>query len=180
MITRYVETGQGGVPCAWNRQPGEAIRMQTHSHSHDAATQQKKAVLAAFLGTSPDRIRESSGTLYGFSAFFYGHDEAYLVLTDQEATQAARGAVDEKLWFICLETIFAYFDIHSYPSDALRSMKIKEIRAANAEVRNLVDHSCGIEILKKRLIEHGNRRNLLADYDQVEHRQGEFFIYRLY
>jgi hypothetical protein len=142
--------------------------------------QRKKEVLASFLGSVPNNISQSNGTLYGFRAFFHGHDEAYLVLTDTEATRAAINAIEEKLWFICLETMFAYFDIHSYPPDILKNMKIKDIRNANLEIKKLVEHSCGMEILKKKLIEHGNRHNLLADYDQKEYRIGEFFIYRLY
>jgi len=154
--------------------------MHPHRESHDQENLRRMETLAAFLGTAPDKVRQSTGTLYGFRAFFYGNDEAYLVLTDAEALQAARSAVEEKLWFICLETMFAYFDIHSYPPDVLKSMKIREIRDANAELRKLVEHSCGLEILKKKLIEHGNCRNLLADYDQTEHRAGNYFIYRLY
>jgi hypothetical protein len=151
-----------------------------HRNQDHAVTERKKEALAAFLRTVPERIRESNGMLYGFRAFFHGYDEAYLVLTDEEATEAAQSAVDEKLWFICLETMFAFFEIHSYPPDVLKSMEIREIRQVNTEIRKLVEHSCGIGILKKKMLAHGNRHNLLADYDQKEHRQGEFFIYRLY
>ena len=70
----------------------------------------------------------SNGHLYGFKAFFHGNDEAYLVLSDAEATQAADTAVQEKLWLISLESLFAYFDIEASPADLLGKVKTKEIR----------------------------------------------------
>lgn len=141
---------------------------------------QKRKALAAFLHVDPERISESKGTLYSFRAFFHGNDEAYLVLTDAEATTAAEFAVSEKLWLICLETLFAYFDINAYPSDVLGKMKIREIRRANEELRTLVYHTSGLDVLRQKMLACGNRRNLLADFDQAEHFQDGYFIYRLY
>jgi hypothetical protein len=37
-----------------------------------------------------------------------------------------------------------------------------------------------MEPLRKRMLSFGNRKNLLADYDQSEHFRDGFFIYRLY
>lgn len=142
--------------------------------------EQKREVLSRFLGIKPESITESTGTLYSFKAFFHGNNEAYLVLTDAEATVAAEHAVAEKLWFICLETLFAYFDIDSYPSDLLGKMKTKEIRHANEEIKALIRHSCGLETLRQKMLTCGNRKNILADYDQAEHFREGFFIYRLY
>jgi hypothetical protein len=137
-------------------------------------------VLAAFLDVPPDRIRVSAGTLYTFKAFFNGNDEAYLVLTDEEATIAAEHAVEEKCWFICLETLFAYFDIDSYPSDVPGRLRTREIRRINEEIKALISQSCGFAALKEKMLAYGNRKNLLADYNQTEHRAGDFLIYRLY
>lgn len=150
------------------------------SGSQDPVMQQKCEALARFLGVDPLSLRESKGVLYGYKAFFHGNDEAYLVLTDTEATLAAANAVQEKLWFICLETLFAYFDIDAYPSDLLGKLKTKEIRQANDEIKKLVSYSSGLEPVKTKMLSCGNRRNLLADYDQAEHEQDGFFIYRLY
>ncbi len=140
----------------------------------------KREALAKFLGVDLVSIRESSGTLYSFKAFFHGSDEAYLVLTDSEATTAAEFAVQEKLWFICLETLFAYFDIDSYPSDVLERLKVKDIRKANEEIKALVQNTCGTNVLKDKMLACGNRKGLLADYDQCESYQDGYFIYRLY
>ena len=62
--------------------------------SQDPVMQQKREVLARFLGVDKTALHISNGHLYGFKAFFHGNDEAYLVLSDAEATQAAenRGA----------------------------------------------------------------------------------------
>lgn len=147
---------------------------------HNPLMEQKREVLARFLGVEPSALRESSGSLYTFKAFFHGNNEAYLVLTDAEATLAAEHAVSEKLWLISLETLFAYFDIDAYPSDVLGKMKINEIRHANKEIRSLIYNTCGIDVLKNRMLSCGNRKSLLADYDQAEHFCEGFFIYRLY
>ncbi|MDD1702900.1 MAG: hypothetical protein LUQ31_07990 [Methanoregula sp.] len=149
-------------------------------HKIDPAMQQKRGVLSRFLGVNGDALRISNGSLYGFKAFFHGNDEAYLVLTDAEATLAAENAVQEKLWLICLETLFAYFDIDAYPADLLGKVKTKEIRQANEEIKKLIYHTSGMEPLKKRMLTYGNRKNLLADYDQAENIVDGYFIYRLY
>lgn len=146
----------------------------------DPLMQQKREVLARFLGVDKSALRISNGHLYGFRAFFHGNDEAYLVLTDEEATLAAENAVQEKLWLISLETLFAYFDIEAYPSDLVGKVKTKEIRQANEEIKKLIYHTSGMEPLKQRMLAYGNRKNLLADYDQSEHELDGFYIYRLY
>lgn len=146
----------------------------------DPSMYQKRQALAAFLSVSPETLHESKGTLYGFQAFFHGADEAYLVLTDSEATRAAEHAVSEKLWLICLETLFAYFDIDAYPSDVLEKMKTKEIRRVNEELKTLIYNTTGMDALRQKMLSYGNRKNLLADYDQAEHIQDGYFIYRLY
>ena len=140
----------------------------------------KKEVLARFLGVDPASLKESTGSLYSFKAFFHGGNEAYLVLTDLEATEAAENAVAEKLWLICLETLFAYFDIGSYPSDVLGKMKTRDIRRVNDEMKALIYHTCGMETLRSRIIALGNRKNILADYDHTEHFLDGYYIYRLY
>jgi len=146
----------------------------------DPSMYQKRQALAAFLHVDPDVLQESKGNLYGFRAFFHGNDEAYLVLTDSEATRAAEHAVSEKLWLICLETLFAYFDIDAYPSDVLGKMKTKEIRRVNEELKTLIYNTTGMDTLRQKMLSYGNRKNLLADYDQAEHIQDGYFIYRLY
>jgi hypothetical protein len=140
----------------------------------------KRETLARFLGVDPQSLKESSGSLYTFKAFFHGSNEAYLVLTDMEATVAAEYAVCEKLWLICLETLFAYFDIDSYPADVLGKMKTKDIRHVNEEIKALIYHTCGMDVLRQKMLACGNRKNILADYDQTEHFLDGYYIYRLY
>jgi hypothetical protein len=146
----------------------------------DPVMQQKCEALARQLGGSPDSVRESKGILYGFKALFHGNDEAYLVLTDAEATLAAANVVQEKLWVISLETLFAYFDINAYLSDVLDKIKTREIRQANEEIKKMIYNTYGLEPLKNKMLACGNRKNLLADFDQREHSQNGFFIYCLY
>jgi len=142
--------------------------------------EQKREILARFLGVNLSDLTVSSGSLYTFKAFFHGANEAYLVLTDAEATLAAEHAVSEKLWLISLETLFAYFNIHAHPSEVLGKIKIHEIRHVNKEIRTLIQNTCGLDVLKNTMLACGNRKNLLADFDQAEHFFEGFFIYRLY
>jgi hypothetical protein len=146
----------------------------------DHILERKREALAQFLGVDPGSITESSGVLYSFKAFFHGNDEAYLVLTDIEATVAAEYAVQDKLWLICLESLFSYFDIDAYPTDVIGKLKTREIRQVNEEIKSLIYNSCGIDTMRKKMLAFGNRKNLLADYDQIENCQNGFFIYRLY
>jgi hypothetical protein len=146
----------------------------------DPINYQKRQALAEFLHVDPVTLKESKGTLYSYKAFFHGNDAAYLVLTDAEATIAAEHAVSEKLWLICLETLFSYFAIDAYPSDVLGKMKTREIRRVNEELKTLIHNTTGMDVLRQKMLSYGNRKNLLADYDQAEHFQNGYFIYRLY
>lgn len=146
----------------------------------DHVIERKRDALAQFLGVDPGSITESSGVLYSFKAFFHGNDEAYLVLTDLEATVAAEFAVQDKLWLISLECVFSYFDIDAYPTDIIGKLKTRDIRQVNEGIKSLIYNSCGIDIMRKKMLAFGNRKNLLADYDQAENFQNGFFIYRLY
>ncbi|MBN2733828.1 MAG: hypothetical protein JXQ82_03090 [Methanomicrobiaceae archaeon] len=140
----------------------------------------KKKALAKYLGVSPEKITESKGTLYTFKALYHGPNRAYLVLTDIEANVAARRAIKSRLWLVSLESIFSYFDIDSYPADALDKIPHDEIRKINAEITKLLDKTCGTEILAEKMLKLGNRSNILADYDQKERQSDNFYIYRLF
>jgi len=62
----------------------------------DIAMEPKWEARAHFLRVDPVSIRESTGSLYTFKAFFHGNDEAFLVVTDSVANIAAERAVEEK------------------------------------------------------------------------------------
>ena len=142
--------------------------------------EEKKKALAKYLKVSPDRITHSDGTLYSFKALYHGPNRAYLILTDIEANVAARRAIKSRLWLISLESIFSYFDIDSYPADALNKIPHEDIRKINTEITKLLDKTCGTEILAEKMLKLGNRANILADYDQKERSSGDYFIYRLF
>jgi hypothetical protein len=92
--------------------------------------------------------------------------------------------------FICLPDLTGFdfvkdirevcVDINAYPADVLGKLKTREIRQANEEIKKLIYNTCGLEPLKNKMLSCGNRKNLLADFDQSEHIQDGFFIYRLY
>ncbi|MCK4269322.1 MAG: hypothetical protein KAW93_02465 [Methanogenium sp.] len=141
---------------------------------------QRIEALAAFLKVNPAEIRVSEGVLYTFRAFYHGPKKAYLVLTEKESETAARIAVEERLWVIGLESIFSYYDIDSYPSDVLEKLKPADIREANKSIIKLIENTCGVHTLTDIMLSFGNRPNILADYDQTEHHEGGYNIYRLY
>ncbi|WOF17042.1 hypothetical protein F1737_10310 [Methanoplanus sp. FWC-SCC4] len=140
----------------------------------------KRRALAGYLGVGPDKITDSKGTIYSFKAFYHGPNRAYLVLNEIEANVAARRAIKSRLWLIALESIYSYFDIDSYPADALDKIPHDQIRKINAEIVTLVEKSCGTEILAEKMLKLGNRSNILADYDQKEIRFEDYYIYRLF
>lgn len=140
----------------------------------------KIRALADYLRVNPDKITVSKGTLYSFKAFYYGPNRAYLILTEIEANVAARRAIMNRLWVITLESVFDYFDIGCYPTDALDKLSHDEIRKINANLETLFDKTCGIEILAEKMLTLGNRANILADYDQREIAHDGYLIYRLF
>jgi len=92
----------------------------------------------------------------------------------------AEHTVSEKLSLICCDTLLGYFDIDAYPSDVLGKMKTREIRRVNEELKALIYNTTCMDLLKQKMLSYGNRKNLLADYDQAEHFQDGSFIYQLY
>ena len=136
--------------------------------------------LADFLQISADRITQSAGKLYGYHAYYCDGVQAYLVLNENEAEQAARKAISERIWVVALESIFEYFGIDAYPSDAIEVIGKEPLSHVNDELRAIIHRTCGMETLSSRMLELGNRPNILADYDQCEHRHNDFCIYRLF
>jgi hypothetical protein len=127
-----------------------------------------------------DRITRSAGRLYGYHAYYCDGTQAYLVLREEEAQQAAERAISERVWVIALESIFAYFGIDAYPSDAIDVIGKEPLFHVNDELRAILHRTCGMDTLTSRMLELGNRPNILADFDQREYRYGEFCIYRLF
>lgn len=136
--------------------------------------------MADFLHISADRITQSAGKLYGYHAYYCDGVQAYLVLNEREAEEAAKKAISERVWVIALESIFEYFGIDAYPSDAIETIGKEPLFHVNDELRAIIHRTCGMETLTSRMLELGNRPNILADYDQCEHHHNEFYIYRLY
>lgn len=137
-------------------------------------------ILADYLGVTAGRITRSAGKLYGYHAYYCDGIQAYLVLSEKEAEQAAKKAISERIWVIALESIFEYFGIDAYPSDAIEAIGKEPLFHVNDELRAIIHRTCGMETLSSRMLELGNRPNILADYDQREYRHRDFCIYRLF
>ena len=143
-------------------------------------TDLQREILADFLNVSADRITRSSGRLYGYPAYYCGREQAYLVLSEDEAEEAARKAISERVWVIALESIFEYFGIDAYPSDAIEAVGKEPLFRVNDELRVIIEQTCGMDTLASRMLELGNRPNILADFDQREYRHQNYCIYRLF
>lgn len=102
------------------------------------------------------------------------------MLREEEAQQAAERAISERVWVIALESIFAYFGIDAYPSDAIDVIGKEPLFHVNDELRAILHRTCGLDTLTSRMLELGNRPNILADFDQREYRHKDFCIYRLF
>ena len=101
-------------------------------------------------------------------------------MRDDEADQAARKAISERVWVIALESIFEYFGIDAYPSDAIEAIGKEPLFHVNDELRAIINRTCGMDTLASRMLELGNRPNILADFDQREHQYQDYCIYRLF
>ena len=143
-------------------------------------TDLQRETLANFLGVSADRITRSPGRLYGYHAYHCDGARAYLVMKDDEAEQAARKAISERVWVIALESIFEYFGIDAHPSDAIDAVGKGPLFHVNDELRAIIQSTCGMDTLASRMLELGNRPNILADFDQREYRHQDYCIYRLF
>ena len=143
-------------------------------------TDLRRESLADFLGVSADRITQSAGRLYGYHAYYCDETQAYLILREDEAEQAARKAISERVWVIALESIYEYFGIDAYPTDAIEAIGKEHLFHVNDELRAIIKGTCGMDTLTSRMLELGNRPNILADFDHREHRHQDFCIYRLF
>jgi hypothetical protein len=136
-------------------------------------------VLLAFLrengsNAEPDEIHDLSD-----NTFSYGRGE-YLVLTDDEADEAATEYIKESLWsfnsdFLASET--------GLPAEVFKALQDK-CEDSNDAVSKLVEATCGVDSFVETAISADGRGNFLGAYDSEENEllvigKAEFFIYRI-
>lgn len=136
------------------------------------------AALAAFLSIEledgedyGDYITEDSYTENAFEA----EGGTYLVLTDDEADDAAREYIEESLWafnadFLAGET--------GLPAEVFSSLQEAKYEDANETILTLVTKCGDMDSFVRHAIGADGRGHFLAQYDGEENEDGPFFIFR--
>lgn len=136
--------------------------------------------LAAHLGITPDveiegetledLIEESSYTPNEYEA----EGNTYLVLTDEEADEAAREGIAESLWAFNASFLAEQTEL---PEEVFTALQDK-CEDANETFRKLVDTTCGLDSFVSEAVSSDGRAHFLNTYDGHEWQEGEFYIYR--
>lgn len=133
--------------------------------------------LAAFLDVKAGDVKRDNRS-------YFVDDEEYIVLTDKEASKAAREYIKDSLWafnpgFILRHTpSYGRLDSGEY-EDALQSLKNiqeKSCESAQGFIKAII---ADIDDFVYDAIQADGRGCFIATYDGKEHRKDGFFIYRL-
>lgn len=128
--------------------------------------------LAKHLDCDPDEITEG----YGDNRFEHGRAE-YLVLTDDEADEAARERIEESLWAFNTSFLRAHAPSLSSASAEKAIAKVQEelCEGANELIAALIPNMAAFV---RDAIAADGRGHFLAGYDGEENEEGSFYIYR--
>lgn len=131
----------------------------------------KITALAAYLSCSAQEIHCQHGV-------YIHHGRQYLVLTDQEADQAARDDIEQSLFAFNADFIAANARVDIGPSGvrALREVQSKLCEESNplilaiiADLEGFVAKACSLD----------GRGHFVSHYDGQEHEQDGLYIYRV-
>lgn len=137
----------------------------------------KVKALAAFLSVKTARIKQEGNS-------FFVEDDEYLVLTEEEADEAAEDYIKDCLWAFNADFILQHtpcydcLDRDEY-NDALRSLKDiqeKSYESAQGFIKAII---ADIDDFVYDAIQADGRGHFIATYDGEEHEQDGFFIYRI-
>ena len=116
-------------------------------------------------------------------------DGDYLVLTDEEADQAAADYIRDELWAFRADFILDQCGIFDELNHDERSAAVKSLEAmqgklcesCNAFIAALIEGTCGLEHFIEAAIEADGRGHFLAgyDFDECATESGEYYIYRV-
>lgn len=120
--------------------------------------------------TLEDYITEDSYTDNEFDA----EGNTYLVLTDDEADDAAREYIADSLWAFNADFLSGNTGL---PSEVFEGMQ-EQCEGANETFRTLVDKCGDFSRLVSDAIASDGRGHFLNTYDGHEWEEGDYFIYR--
>jgi len=134
--------------------------------------QTKLEALVKYLGVDKDEVQEIDD-----NRFEVGREE-YLVLTDEEADEAAKEQIKDSLWAFNASFIISECGLDASGEESLKHMQEKSCEGANDFILSLVEKTCGLEEFVEAAISADGRGHFLAPYDFEEIEEGEYFIYR--
>lgn len=121
--------------------------------------------------TLEDYVSESSYNENEFEA----EGGTYLVLTDEEADDAAREDIAELLWAFNAEFLSGHTGL---PSEVFSALQENQSEDANETIRTLVDKCGNFDQLVDEAVSSDGRAHFLNTYDGHEYAVGDYFIYR--
>jgi hypothetical protein len=149
---------------------------------NDVTTKQRIEALALHLGCDIDDLSESS---HDDKCIELGRQE-YLVLTDDEADQAAHEYVKDSLWAFNASFLSSMTDL---PEEVFSALGEK-CEGGNDACLRIVEKTCGLEAFVEHAISADGRGHFLSGYDGNENEQSvkgndedctedqDFYIYR--
>lgn len=145
----------------------------------EVVTDPKILVLAKHLGEPPDEIEEAS---YGENTYKHGRQE-FLVMTDDEADEAAAEQVQQSLWAFNTDFIVAHTrnGPNAAVTKALQKAQSKLCEDANDLVAAIIED---MDHFIEDAIKADGRGHFLAHYDGEEREESvngtTYFIYQTY
>ena len=136
-------------------------------------TTDRASTLASFLGIDPEDVQEAT---YGDHAYDADGGE-WLVLTDEEADEAARDAIRESVWAFRPEFVAGYVP-EGIDADTLQAIQGERCEDANAPILALIEAGAGFDDFAADAIGADGRGHFLSHYDGEEREAGEFYIFR--
>jgi len=121
----------------------------------------KSKALADFLGCEADDVFEAT---YGDETFEAEGGE-YLVLTDEEADDAARERISESLWAFNASFIVAHADLPSEAEEMIRGFQEAKCEGANDTIRGMIKD---LDHFVNDAVACDGRGHFLAGYDGEE------------
>lgn len=143
----------------------------------EVVTDPKILVLAKYLGEPPDEIEEAS---YGEHTYKHGRQE-FLVMTDEEADEAAAEQVQQSLWAFNADFISSHTrnGLNAAATKALQKAQRELCEDANDLVAAMIED---MDHFIEDALKADGRGHFLAGYDSEEREESfagtMYFIYR--
>jgi hypothetical protein len=105
-------------------------------------------------------------------------DSKYLIMSDEEADEAAKESIIESLWAFRPMFLSECTNIHSKVFEALSGL----YEDANEPILNLVERTCGINELVRQATSADGRGHFLSTYDsdetEIQIKDETYYVYR--